>query len=90
MSGSTDAVGQVELLNQRHHRWRWAFSRRASTERCRNRSSSYSFKLPLQSQQESIVTLPRRIDRFLIDEKSIHDTAHLHKPLPFSAVAREA
>lgn len=40
----------------------------------------------LQSQQQPIIALPRRIDRFLVDEHGVDDTAHLDELLPVAAV----
>src|ERR1700680_2321884 len=44
----------------------------------------------LQSQQQPIVALTRRIDRLLIDQHGIDDAAHLDQLLPVTAVAGEA
>src|SRR6266478_4939747 len=44
----------------------------------------------LQSQQQPVVALTRRIDRLLIDQHGIDDAAHLDQLLPVTAVAGEA
>ncbi|ANT54604.1 hypothetical protein A6B35_31905 (plasmid) [Mesorhizobium amorphae CCNWGS0123] len=44
----------------------------------------------LQSQQQPVITLTRRIDRLLIDQHGIDDAAHLDELLPVTAVAGEA
>src|ERR1700733_8818642 len=43
----------------------------------------------LQSQQQPVVALTRRIDRLLINQHSIDDPAHLDELLPVTAVAGE-
>src|SRR6202163_2448294 len=43
----------------------------------------------LQSQQQPVVALTRRIDRLLIDQHGIDDAAHLDELLPVTAVAGE-
>src|SRR3984893_15354771 len=43
----------------------------------------------LQSQQQPVVALTRRIDRLLIDQHGIDDAAHLDQLLPVTAVAGE-
>src|SRR5258705_7579906 len=43
----------------------------------------------LQSQQQPVVALTRRIDRLLIDQHGIDNAAHLDQLLPVTAVAGE-
>src|ERR1700751_3208856 len=69
---------------------RRAFSLRASTERSRNRSSSYSFRLPLEAQQKPIVAESRHVHHLLIDQHGIDHAADFHQLLPLAAVARKA
>src|SRR3954464_2618298 len=40
-----------------------------------------------QPEKQAVVTLPRSIDRFLIDQYRVHDAAHFHQLLPFPAVS---
>jgi hypothetical protein len=42
-----------------------------------------------QSQKQSIITLPRRVYRFLIDEQRVYYATHLDQLLPISAVSDE-
>ena len=44
----------------------------------------------LQTQQESVITLARRVDGLLIDEQGVDNTAHLDQLLPVPTVAGEA
>src|ERR1700688_3600804 len=43
----------------------------------------------LQSQQQPVIALTRRVDRLLIDQHGIDDAAHLDQLLPVTAVAGE-
>jgi hypothetical protein len=44
----------------------------------------------LQSQQEPIITLPRGVDRVLVNQEGIDDPTDLNQLLPLPAVARKA
>src|SRR6266436_3697651 len=44
----------------------------------------------LQSEQQPVIALPRRIDGLLVDQHSVDNAAHLDELLPVSAVAGEA
>jgi len=43
----------------------------------------------LEPEQQAVVALPGRVDRFLIDQQRIDDAAHLDELLPVAAVAGE-
>jgi hypothetical protein len=44
----------------------------------------------LEAEQQAVIPVPWRIDRFLIDQNGIDDASHLDQLLPVAAVAREA
>ena len=44
----------------------------------------------LQAQKQPVIAIAWGIDRFLIDQHSVDDTAHLDEMLPVPAVARKA
>jgi hypothetical protein len=44
----------------------------------------------LQAQKQPVIAIAWRINRFLIDQHSVDDTAHLDEMLPVPAVARKA
>ena len=44
----------------------------------------------LEPQQQSVIAVPRRVDRRLIDEDCVDDPAHLDQLLPIPAIAGEA
>ena len=62
---------------------------------CRKRTLAQKIQLvlietSLQSQQQPVIALARRIDRLLVDQNGIDDAAHLDELLPVPAVAGEA
>ena len=51
---------------------RRAFWRRASTERCRSKSSSYSLSTTLQPQKQPIIAATRIVDGLVVNEQRVH------------------
>ena len=45
---------------------------------------------PLETEQQPVIALSRRVDRFLVDENRVDHAAHLDQLLPISAIAGEA
>src|SRR3954454_24869563 len=59
---------------------------------CFNRTLAQQVQLILvetafQPEEKTVITLPRRIDRFLIDQHRVHDAADFYQLLPFPAVS---
>jgi hypothetical protein len=69
---------------------RWALARRASTERWRSKSSSYSFKLPFKpNNKRSLLCRGVYTVSWSINKVSTNPT-HFNQLLPLSAVACES